>query len=186
MISLGLIAVWTTPASAIYQQLREGRRLEAIDYGTQNTQTETEEFIEEWTVVLENKKGMAFIITEFLALANAARDAILKGIALTPFDIDDAIALSSDKFVFRVTTIGDSLNFARDYTALLKAGDKKILTTFWNNSEGEGLDASSYVADSDFYFPADGVDPNSRVQLIVQDKDGNSVAEFEFDLSRIR
>ena len=186
MISLGLIAVWTEPSSAIYQQIREGKRLEAIDYGTQNTQTETEEFIEEWTIVMKNKKGMAFIITEFLALANSARDAILKGIALTPFDIEDAIAQSSGKFVFRVTTIGDSLNFAQNYTALLKAGDKVIQTTFWNNSEGEGLDASSYVADSDFYFPDEGVDPNSRIQLIIQDKDGSSVAEFEFDLSRMR
>ena len=42
------------------------------------------------------------------------------------------------------------------------------------------------VTDSDYYFQADGIDPNSRITLIIQDKDGKAVAQFPFDLKKVR
>jgi hypothetical protein len=42
------------------------------------------------------------------------------------------------------------------------------------------------VTDSDFYFPAEGIDPNSLITQMVQDKDGKEVAKFQFDLAKIR
>lgn len=188
-----LAALWSAaprPAAAMYMDLTEDQKLDAIKYGSSNAQAEMTEFLAEWVKVLDNDKGVAFIITEFLALATEAKNAIFKGTALSQFDIDDAVARSADKLVFRVTTFGQTMNFAKDYTAVVTAGKKKIRTTYWTNGEGEGFGDGKtrprFIADSDFYFPSEGVDPNGKITLTVQDKDGNTVTEFDFDLSKVR
>jgi hypothetical protein len=185
-----MIVSWPHIASAMYQKLSEGQTKEAIDYGERNAMKDVTEFLEEWVVVLDNYEGYAYIIPEFLALALEAKESTLRGVPLSPFEIQDAIATSSGKLVFRVTTFGDKFNFAKDYTASLKAGKQDIPTTFWTNGDGEafgdGVTKPAFLADSEFYFPAEGIDPNTQVTLIVQNKDGNTVTQFEFDLSKVR
>jgi len=189
-VALSVFLGGAATAPAMYTNLSEEQKLEAISYGSSNSQSEVTDFLREWAVVLDNDKGVAILITEFLALASAAKDAIAKGTALTQFDIEDAIARSADKLVFRVTTFGPTMNYAKNYTAVVKAGAKTVSTTYWNNSEGEGFGDGKtrprFVADSDFYFPAEGIDPNGTVTLIVKDHEGKTVTQFDFDLSKRR
>ena len=190
LAGLAIFVGWSDPAPAVYQKLTEEQTNEAIDYGERNAMAEPTEFLKEWVVVLDGYDGYAFVISEFLALANASKESTLRGVPLSPFAIQDAIATSSGKLVFRVTTFGDTFNFAKDYTAILKAGNQDIPTTFWTNSDGEafGEDDSkpAFQADSEFYFPSEGIEPEAKITLVVQDKDEKTVTQFEFDFSKVR
>ena len=187
---LSALGGWSSSASAMYNKLTEEQKLEAILFGSNNSQAEFTEFFGDWAVVLENDQGVAIIISEFLALANAAKDSVFRGLQLTPFDIEDAIATSAEKLVFRVTTFGPTMNYAKDYSAIVKAGGVEIPMTYWDNSEGEafgdGKTRPRFLADSQFLFPSEGVDVNGKITLVIQDKDGKIVSQFPFDLSQFR
>lgn len=174
---------------AMMQKLSTDQRGDAIKYGKRSLRTGVPEFIKEWSVD-NGKAGFAFITTEFLALAYAARQAALKSAELNNFDIEDTLAKSSGKLVFRVSLFGNTDGFSRDYTAVLRVGEKTFPSTFWNNTPsepyGDGKEKPAFVADSDFYFPSEGIDPNSVVTLVLQDKDGKEVATFLFNLSKMR
>lgn len=191
IVALCLVGFPDTRSSsyAMMQKLTPEQRDEAISFGKRGTRTEVTEFIKEWSVD-KGSEGFAFITTEFLALAYASREAALKSAELNNFDIEDTLAKSSGKLVFRVTLFGNTESFAKDYTAVILAGNKTIPTTFWNNSNGEpygdGKTKPAFVTDSDYYFPADGIDPNGSIILVVQDKDGKDVARFSFNLGKLR
>jgi hypothetical protein len=189
-VALSVFLGGVATAPAMYSNLTEEQKLEAINYGSTNSQADPTDFLGEWAVVLDHDKGVAIMITEFLALASAAKEAISNGTALSQFDIEDAIARSKDKLVFRVTTFGPTMNFAKNYTAVVKTPTKTVATTYWNNSEGEGFGDGKtrprFIADSDFYFPSEGIDPNGKITLIIKDQQGNVVTQFDFDLSKRR
>lgn len=189
-ITLIILFGGAVPAPAMLQKLNEEQTKEAILLGKRSVKLDIFDFLKEWMVDLGNDKGTAFIITEFLALANASRDAALRQLELNKFDIEDTLAKSSGKMVFRVTVFGGKADFARDYTASIQAGAKVVPTTFWKNNEGEsygdGKSRPAFVADNDYYFPSDGIDPNSKITLVVHDKDGKDVVKFDFDLAKLR
>ncbi len=174
---------------AMMQKLSPEQKDEAIKYGKRSVKADVPEFIKEWSVD-NGKNGFAFITTEFLALAFAARQAALQSSELNNFDIEDTLAKSSGKLVFQVSLLGNSNSFSKDYTAVLRVGDKTFPSTFWNNPPGEaygdGKTKPDFEAASDYYFPSEGIDPNSTLTLAVQDKDGKDVAKFLFSLSKIR
>ena len=190
-MALAFLSVLTfqSVSYAMLQNLSKEQRNEAIQYGKRGVKTEVTDFIKEWSVN-KGKDGFAFITTEFLSLAYASRQATFRRVPLNNFDIEDTLAKSSGKLVFRVTLFGSTENFARDYTAILETDGKMIHTTFWNNpigepyEEGEGKQA--YVTDSDFYFPADGIDPDGKIILVVKDEESQSVAKFPFNLKELR
>lgn len=169
---------------AMMQKLSPDQRDDAIKYGKRSVKMDVPEFIQEWSVD-NGKNGFAFIITEYLALAFAARQAAPAD--LNNFDIEDTLAKSSGKLVFQVSLLGNSDSFSKDYTAVLRVGDKTFPSTFWNNPPGETHgDGKTFEAVSDFYFPSEGIDSNSVVALIIQDKDGKEVGKFSFNLAKIR
>jgi hypothetical protein len=174
---------------AMMQKLSPEQKDEAIKYGKRSVKMDVPEFIKEWSINNGNN-GFAFIITEYLALAFAARQAALQSSDLNPFDIEDTLAKSSGKLVFRVSLFGNTDSFSKDYTAVLRVGDKAFPSTYWNNPPGEaygdGKTKPAFVADSDFYFPSEGLDPNSVVLFVVQDKDGKDVSKFSFNLAKMR
>lgn len=190
LVGLTMITGWAAPSPAILQRLSPEQIVEAIKYGKSHVQTDPLELLREWGVGLGPDKGDAIIITEFLALALAARQFAARGEELSPLNIEDAVARSSGKLVFRVSTYGNKVEFAKEYTADLKPGEKTIPATFWTNGVGEaygdGISQPAFVVDSDFFFPAAGIAPDSSITLIVKDKDGKAVAEFKFDLAKIR
>ena len=185
-----LLAVWTAPAIAVYQRLTQEQIDEAIKFGKRNVNTDMLEFLREWGIGLGPDKGDAIIITEFLALALAAREYAARGSELDKFEIEDTMAKSSGKLVFRVTTYGNTMDFAKEYTAYLKPAGKVIPATYWTNSDGEpygdGKAQPAFVADSDFFFASEGIDPKSNLTLTVQDHNGKPVAQFQFDLKKVR
>jgi len=195
LLALGAILYFTgfvntqSYSYAMMQKLSPEQRNEAIKYGKMGVRKEVTEFIKEWSVD-GGRNGFAFITTEFLALAYAARQAALQPAELTNFEIEDALSQSRGKLVFRVTTYGNTMDFSKENTAVIETGGKTIPATFWTNGEGEAYDDGkgqpAFIADSDFFFPAEGIDPNSRITLIIQDKDGKAVAQFKFDLSKVR
>ena len=186
-----LVEFLTMPGDsyAMMQKLTPEQRDAAIKYGKKGVRMEVSDFIKEWSVN-NGDKGFAFIITEFLALAFASQQSAMKSAELNNFDIEDTLAKSAGKLVFRVTLFGSTDSFAKDYTAVVRAGDKTVPATFWNNppgeSYGDGKTKPAFVTDSDFYFPADGIDPNSTITLAVQDKEGKEVTKFQFDLAKMR
>ena len=178
-------------SGAMMQGLTPDQRLEAIKYGKRGARTDVSEFVKEWSVTLTGKtKGFSFITTEFLALAYAARQAAMQSVELNNFDIEDTLAKSIGKLVFRATLVGDSQEFSQEYTAAIVVGEKTIPTTFWNNPMAETYDDGkkkpTFVADIDFFFPAEGVDPMAKLTLIIKDKAGKKVARFPYDLSKLR
>lgn len=190
--SLALQAVFISlphQALPMLQNLSEDERQEAIIAGKRGIRTELTEFIEEWSV---NHKldGFAFITTEFLALAYAARQSALRMSEMNSYDIEDTLAKSSGKLVFRVTLFGDSPDFSRNYIAIVKTEGKTIPTTFWDTPSadpyGDGETSPTYVSDSDFYFPDDEVDPEGKITLVILDDQEKEVASFPFDLSSLR
>jgi hypothetical protein len=189
-MTLAILVGSTAPAPAMLQKLNDEQTKDAIILGKRSVKIDIFDFLKEWMVDLGNDKGTAFIITEFLALSNASRDAALRQLELNKFDIEDTLAKSSGKMVFRVTVFGSKADFAKDYTASIQAGSKVVPTTFWKNNEGEsygdGTSRPAYVADNDYYFPSEGIDPNAKITLVVHDKDGKDVVKFDFDLAKLR
>ena len=188
----GVIALLISaqPAPAMLQKLNDEQTKEAILFGKRSVKQDVMDFIKEWSADLGNDKGTAFLITEFLALANASRDAALRSMELNKFDIEDTLAKSSGKIVFRVSVFGSNAAFAKDYTAIIRSGAKTIPTTFWKNGDGEqygdGKSHPAFVSDNDYYFPSEGVDFNAPLALVVQDREGKEVARFSFDLAKLR
>ncbi len=191
LVSVYMVGFSTTQSDsyAMMQKLSPEQRDDAIKYGKRSVKMDVPEFIKEWSIDNGNN-GFAFIITEYLALAFAARQAALQSSDLNPFDIEDTLAKSSGKLVFRVSLFGNTDSFSKDYTAVLRVGDKVFPSTYWNNPPGEaygdGKTKPAFVADSDFYFPSEGLDPNSVVLFVVQDKDGKDVSKFSFNLAKMR
>jgi hypothetical protein len=191
LVSVYLVGFSTTQSDsyAMMQKLSPEQRDDAIKYGKRSVKMDVPEFIKEWSVDNGNN-GFAFIITEYLALAFAARQAALQSSELNNFDIEDTLAKSSGKLVFRVSLFGNTDSFTKDYTAVLRVGDKAFPSTYWNNPPGEaygdGKTKPAFVADSDFYFPSEGLDPNSVVLFVVQDKDGKDVSKLSFNLAKMR
>ncbi|HTN44261.1 MAG TPA: hypothetical protein VMN77_10750 [Nitrospiria bacterium] len=191
LVVVCLVELLTIPAdtSAMMQKLTPEQREAAVKYGKKGVRMDVTDFIKEWSVN-NGDKGFAFIVTEFLALAFAAQQAALKSAELNNFDIEDNLAKSAGKLVFRVTLFGSTDTFAKDYTAVIQAGGKTFPATYSDippgESYGDGKTKPAFVTDSDFYFPAEGIDPNSLITLMVQDKDGKEVAKFQFDLAKIR
>jgi hypothetical protein len=194
LIALGVVymvgfLLLPSDSYAMLQKLSPEQREDAIKYGKRGIRTDVPDFIKEWSVDNGNS-GFAFMITEFLALAFAARQSALQSAELNTFDIEDTLAKSSGKLVFRVSLFGKTDSFSRDYTAVLRVGEKTFPSTFWNNSPGEtygdGKEKPAFVADSDFYFPSEGIDPGSVITLVVQDKDGKDVSSFLFNLAKMR
>jgi hypothetical protein len=171
---------------AMMQKLSPEQRNEAIKNGKRSLRMDVPEFIKEWSVD-NGKNGFAFITTEFLALAYAARQAALQSSELNNFDIEDTLAKSSGKLVFSVSLLGTTNSFTKDYTAVLRVGDKTFPSTYWNNPPAEASDdGKTFEAASDYYFPSEGIDPNAVVLLVVQDKEGKEVAKFSFNLGKMR
>ncbi|HSG05949.1 MAG TPA: hypothetical protein VLB09_06085, partial [Nitrospiria bacterium] len=176
-------------ALSMLQDLSEDERQEAVLYGKRGIRTELPEFIKEWSV--NNKlEGFAFITTEFLALAYAARQSALRMTEMNSYDIEDTLAKSSGKLVFRVTLFGDSPDFSRNYTAIVKTDTTTVPTTFWDTPSGDpygdGESSPTYVSDSDFYFSSEEVDPEEKITLVILDDQEKEVSRFSFDLGSLR
>ena len=143
-------------------------------------------FMEKWTVNLGEGKGAALLMTEFLSVAFAAQTASRNMAALQPWEVQDAMARARSKLVFSVTTFGKTPDYADGLRGWVLYGKRRIQNTHWQNGKPEAAKNGLYVADSTFWFPMEGVDPDGQVILLIQQPQTGEEWRFPFDLKAMR
>jgi len=188
LISATLSATWVRPARAIWVELTPEQIDKAQKVGGFNASMgSVEKLVAPWVVQAEGgQKGAVIVMTEFLALAFAALDAARNFASLQPWEVQDAIGRSSGKLVFSVTTFGPSAEYADGLRGWVVAGGKKIQNTHWQNGKPEAQPDGAFVADSTFWFPIAGVNPESKIELHVVHDELKLEWRFPIDLSTMR
>jgi hypothetical protein len=183
------LAPWLGPvrAHAIWVDLTPEQTDQALKIGGfQASMGNPARFMEKWSVNLGPGKGAALLMTEFLSVAFAAEAASKNMQSMQPWDVQDAIARASGKLVFSVTTYGDKPDYADALRGWVIDGKREIQNTHWQNGTPEPAEGGTYVADSTFWFPIEGVDPDAKVTLVIRQTGTDREWRFPFDLSLMR
>jgi hypothetical protein len=157
---------------------------EAVRFGQRSVVSE--DFDREWKI--DNASGESLtVVTPFLRLVQAARNAAFKSELLKPQEIDSLLKQHQGKLFFWASLRGRQVDFSRWHRPVLVSGKNEIKPSFVQNErtalrqeDGRFLSRSLYV------FPTDGLAPKGRVTLVVRDKDEHEVAKFSIDLSAMR
>ncbi len=179
----------TSPAWAIWMDLtpEQARRAEKVG-GFNASSADPTRFMKPWVVNLgdEPGQGAALLMTEFLSVAFAAQEAAHNMAALQPWDLQDALARGRGKLVFSVTTFDTTADYADGLRGWIKAGDRRIQNTHWQNGSPQSYKDGVFTADSTFWFPSAGIDPEGTVELVIEQKDSGRAWHFSFDLTKMR
>jgi hypothetical protein len=187
LLALPLSAWAPRSAEAIWVDLTPEQTDQALQIGGfQASMGNPTRFMEKWSVNLGPGKGAALLMTEFLAVAFAAEAASKNFQSLQPWEVQDARARASGKLVFSVTTFGDRPDYADGLRGWVIDGKREIQNTHWKNGTPEKAEGGGYVADSTFWFPMDGVDPDGKVTLVIRQNGTQKEWRFPFDLSQMR
>jgi hypothetical protein len=82
---------------------------------------------------------------------------------------------------------GGKTDFARYYTPEILVGSQTVKPSFVQNERTAIRDGDGrYSAQCVYAFPADTIDPKSRVTLVVRDAEEKEVAKFTVDLAAMR
>lgn len=182
-----LLLAGTGPAGAIWVNLTPDQADQAQKIGAFTASMgDPSKFMEKWTVSLGEGKGVALLMTEFLSVAFAAQTASRNMAAMQPWEVQDAIARARSKLVFSVTTYGKTPDYADGLRGWVLYGKKKIQNTHWKNGKPEPAPNGMYVADSTFWFPMEGVDPEGQVTLLIEQPQTGEEWRFPFDLKTMR
>jgi hypothetical protein len=186
LLALVLVPCMPGPAGAIWVNLTPEQTDQALKIGGfQASMGNPQRFMEKWSVNLGEGKGAALLMTEFLSVAFAAQEASKAFQSLQPWEVEDARARASGKLVFSVTTFGDSPDYADGLRGWVMAGKHEIQNTHWKNGVPEPADGR-YVADSTFWFPIEGVDPEGKITLVIRHEATGREWRFPFDLAQMR
>ena len=175
----------SAPLSAASFLLTPRETGEAVRFGQRSVVSE--DFDREWKVANASGESLT-VVTPFLRLVQAARNAAFKSELLKPQEIDSLLKQHHGKLFFWASLRGQQVEFSRWYRpVLLVPGQNEIKPSFVQNErtplrqeDGGFLSRSLYV------FPTDGLSPKARVTLVVRDKDDHEVAKFSIDLSAMR
>ncbi len=177
------------PAWAIWMDLtpEQAKRAEKVG-GFNASAADPTKFMKPWVVNLGDApgQGAALLMTEFLSVAFAAQEAALNFAALQPWEVQDAIARARGKLVFSVTTFGSSANYADGLRGWVEFNGKRLQNTHWQNGTVAPYKDGTYTADSTFWFPAQSIDPEGKIELVVEHTDTGKTWRFPFDLAKIR
>lgn len=175
------------PAAAIWVNLTPEQTERALKIGGfQASMGNSARFMEKWSVNLGPGKGAALLMTEFLSVAFAAEAAAKNFASLQPWEVQDARARASGKLVFSVTTFGDNANYADGLRGWVIDGKRQVQNTHWQNGTPEPAEGGGYVADSTFWFPMEGIDPEAKITLLIRHAGTGREWRFPFDLSQMR
>ena len=165
-------------------ELTDKDREQAIRAGKKSVVSD--EFGGEWRVQDAGGQGLV-VMTPFYRLAIAARNQAFRGGELNPREIESLLKDYTGHVSFWATLRGAKADFARFYTPTLQAGATEVKASFVQN-ERTALreDDGRYAARCLWVFPAEGIDPKSRVTLVVRDADEKEVAKFTVDLAAMR
>jgi hypothetical protein len=184
VLMTGLLA---RPAQAIWVDLTPEQTEQALKIGGfQASMGNSARFMEKWSVNLGPGKGAALLMTEFLSVAFAAEAASRNFASLQPWEVQDARARASGKLVFSVTTFGDKADYADGLRGWVIDGKREVQNTHWQNGTPEPAEGGGYVADSTFWFPMEGIDPEAKITLLIRHEATGKEWRFPFDLSQMR
>jgi len=187
LLALLLVGLAPTQARAIWVDLTPEQSDQALKVGGfQASMGNSAKFMEKWSVNLGAGKGAALLMTEFLAVAFAAESAAKSMQSLQPWEVQDARARASGKLVFSVTTFGDKPEYADALRGWVIDGKREIQNTHWQNGTPEPAEGGGYVADSTFWFPMEGVDPDAKITLVIRQSGTDREWRFPFDLGQMR
>jgi len=188
---IGILSVFfwvmVQPAQAVWFNMtpEQAKRAEKVG-GFNASNANPTSFMQRWVVNLGEDKGAALLMTEFLSVAFAAQEAALNFAALQPWEVEDAVARARGKLVFSVTTFDSSPDYADGLRGWVIYNGKKIQNSHWQNGKVTAHKDKLYTADSTFWFLADGIDPEGKVTLIIEDSGNKKRWEFPFDLAAMR
>lgn len=187
LLAFAALAMVPGQARAIWVNLTPEQKDQALKIGGfQASMGNPTRFMEKWSVNLGPGKGAALLMTEFLSIAFAAEDASKNFKSLQPWEVEDARARASGKLVFSVTTFGDQPGYAQALRGWVVDGKREIQNTHWQNGTAEAAEGGGYVADSTFWFPMEGIDPEAKITLVIRQSGTEKEWRFPFDLSQMR
>jgi hypothetical protein len=145
-----------------------------------------EDFGEEWRVPLPD--GEIVVTTPFARLAQAARQAALKGDPLSDKQRAEQLDRGKGRIQLMVTMRGGSVDFARWFQPVLMVGDKEVKPSFVQNERTAlRLEDGHFAARNVYVFPLEGIPPRGTVTLVVQHSvDRKVVLRAPVDLSKMR
>jgi len=175
------------PAQAIWTDLtaEQAKRAEKVG-GFNASAADPTKFMKPWVVNLGDGKGGALLMTEFLSVAFAAQEAVHNFAALMPWEIQDAISRARYKLVFSVTTFDSDADYADGLRGWVVADGKRIQNTHWQNGAATAYKDGKYTADSTFWFPSKGIDPQGKIELVIEHETSGRSWVFPFDLAKMR
>lgn len=190
-----LLIICTLPVYAI-TPINEAVIKDAQTYGMSHSQMDVAEFLAPWTAYEEKAAKItdsaekAYLYTPYLLIAVDARE---KSQAKMPVKIGDSEKILSDYagyLSFSVTLYGDTPQFADKLAAVIKQGNKDVLTRDINSAAAERVaNANSnkalYMARAYLYFLQHDIEPNKPIMLRVTTGDKQSHS-FYFDLAKIK
>jgi hypothetical protein len=159
---------------------------EAIDAGTASLTQD--EFAEEWQLQLPSGEEIV-VSTPFSRLALAARQATMKGEALTEKQQQEQIDRGKGRIQLLVTMYGASRDFARWFRPVLLVGGREVKPTFAQNEQTPLFVATNRFAARNVYvFPLEGLPTNGTVTLVVRaaPPDHKEVLRARLDLAKFR
>ncbi len=186
-VFLAVVFLWmpAQPAHAIWTNLTPEQATRAMKVGGfQASMGNPQKFMERWTVSVEG--GSALLMTEFLSVAFAAQVAAANMASLQPWEVQDALGRARGKLVFSVTTTGTAPDFADGQRGWVVVDGKRMQNSHWKNGTPTKTEDGRYIADATFWFLSKGIDPDSTVELLIENDDTGKTWKFLFDLSKMR
>jgi hypothetical protein len=185
LVVTGLALAVARPLDAASFALTPGERDEAIRMGRRSVVSE--DFGAEWRVAGETPGQALTVMTPFHRLALAARNSAFKNEELRQKDVDSLLKDQEGKLVLWATFRGPRADFARFYAPALLRGQQAIKASFTQNERTALREEDGrYTARCMYVFPADALDKQGTVTLVVKDPDDKAVGRFTVDLSAMR
>jgi hypothetical protein len=161
---------------------------EAVRYGEQARDLPLALMAREWRTdglprPGQRLTGSAWLQSPFALIARASWAASHRGLALNATELQQRLEQVRDRLAFAVT-LALPLDFPRTYEVTLHQAGEVLVPSYLERREElpEGETAWAYLY---CLFPAEGVDLNGTVVLVVTDDEGHPLP-FVFDLSRMR
>jgi hypothetical protein len=179
-----MLPVTVAPAVGASLALGDRETQEALLVGQRSVTAEI--FGAEWRVAGVDGESVT-VITPFHRLALASRQAAFKNEPLKPQEQQRVLAELKERLMFEVNLLGPRGDFARYLAPRLLAGDRELQPSLVQNERSAlRQDSGAYLARCRYWFSSKELSGRSQLVLVVRDPDGQQVARFPIDLSRMR
>lgn len=184
-LALGWLVMAPAPALAIWINLSEAQRKEAMAYGVEHREKLLPEFNREWQV--SGQEWVALLRTEFNALAYLARIMAKRNQDPPAELVERIIEQSRGGLDFAVMVSSQEKEYGEKVEVVLLFGEQRISPRETQvirvplKRPNDGL----FEAHVRYKFPLEGINLQGQVTLVVKGPDGRE-ERFPFDLSKVR